>query len=65
MAKLKRRSIIRINTNQAVDATLEFVPSGRPYIHFNCREIGTFTQVSGFIDDKDIPKLKRFAESAK
>jgi hypothetical protein len=55
---LKRRSILHINTHQAGNARLEFIPGDRPYIHFSC------TGMSGFIDDKDIKKLQRFADSA-
>lgn len=62
-AQLKRRSVIRINTDQAVRVMLEFVPGEMAYIHFDAQDLDDFDRVSGFIDDKDIPKLGRFVES--
>lgn len=60
--KLKRRSIIKVNTDQAIKLTIEFVPGPRPYIWIGGNVAG-FQNVSGFIDDKDRAKLKRMAAS--
>ena len=60
--KLKRRSIITVNTDQAVKLTIEFVPGHKPYIWIGGNVSG-FTNVSGYIDDKDKRKLRRMVES--
>jgi hypothetical protein len=60
--KLKRRSIIRVNTDQAIQLTIEFVPGPKPYIWVG-GDVSGFQNISGFIDDKDRKKLKRMAES--
>lgn len=63
LGALKRRSVIRINTDQAVEVVLVFVPGGKPYIHFAADHIQGYSMLSGFIDDKDVAKFKRFARS--
>lgn len=60
--KLKRRSIITVNTDQAVKLIIEFVPGPKPYIWVGGNVRG-FDSVSGFIDDKDKRKLQRMARS--
>ena len=62
MNKLKRRSIIKVNTDQAIKLTIEFVPGPKPYIWVG-GDVHGFNSVSGYIDDKDRKKLKHMAES--
>ena len=62
MKRLKRRSIIKVNTDQAISLTIEFIPGPKPYIWVG-GDVRGFSGVSGFINDKDKKKLKRMAES--
>jgi hypothetical protein len=60
--KLTRRSIIKVNTDQAINLTIEFGPGPKPYIWMG-GDVRGYDSVSGYIDDKDKRRLKRMVDS--
>lgn len=66
MKRLKRRAKIVVHTHAPfAKVTLEFVPGERPYIHLDAQDIGNYSRITGFVEDKDVAKLQRMVNSLK